>query len=130
MEERINPRQIKEIDVKGVKYRTYKGRFLPPEKMSDPKVRGGRIKEILRVSGPRMLNPGDFYFAWKWGLLNDNNRYSFSQESEDVEHFRALPSAEKRRLIKEDTESPIAYLARKFGLSGVYVQRIRKGDFD
>lgn len=126
MEERINLRQIKEIDVKGVKYRTYKGRFLPPEKMTDPKVRGGRIKEILRVSGPRMLSPGDFYFAWKWGLLRKEGYQSSFVNKSEIESCRGLSSKEKVARIKAE-DAPVAFLARKYGFSDAYVRKIKAG---
>lgn len=126
MEEKIRYKNVKTIEVKGQKYRMYKGRFLPPEDISDPKIRGGRIKEILKHGSPNMLSPGDFYFAWKWGLLRKEGYQSSLVNESEIESCRGLSSKEKVARIKEE-DAPVAFLARKYGFSDAYVRKIKAG---
>lgn len=125
MRELVKPKHVKEIGVKGKTYKTYKGRFLAPEHIEDPKIRKQRIKAILAHSNPSALKPGDFYFAWKCGLIKPNDaKYLIS--SDEIEKFRHLPSKERiKLLLEESSDLPIAYLARKYNFSDVYVRKLR-----
>lgn len=80
----------------------------------------------------RALSPGDFYFAYKQGLLADfieENFKGFSKPSEntDVMEARSFNSKAERDAFIRESKLPLGKLAAVVGLSKVRVSRIKRG---
>lgn len=97
-----------------------------------------RVKAIVDADKVEELNPGDFYFAWKQGLLEkvveETRLYSHTPSAASVPSVNKETKEVKVKTDvstrdKEIRESNLSNkeLAAKYGLSTARIYKIRKG---